>query len=120
MNKKIGSYQELIVWQKSRQLVTQIYTVTKSFPEVEKFGLTNQLRRAAVSIPSNIAEGYRRSTKTDYRHFLVMAYGSTAEIETQLILAMDLNFLDDSEFKSLTNLATEISKMLKSLISKLV
>ncbi len=119
MSSKISSYQELIVWQKGRVLVKEIYSKTESFPDKEKFGLTNQLRRAAISIPSNIAEGYRRSTKPDYRHFLITAYGSTAEIETQLILSNDLHFINKNEFDSLMSLTIEISKMLQSIIKKL-
>ena len=80
----LKSYRELVVWQKAFQLCTHVYGLTKRFPPEERYGLTAQIRRAAVSIPSNIAEGYSRNTKRDYLHFLWMANGSLAEIETQL------------------------------------
>lgn len=120
MTGKVNSFKELIVWQKSRLLVKEIYLITEKFPEKEKFGLATQLRRSAVSIPSNISEGYRRSTKPDYRHFLSISYGSAAELETQLILANDLKFIKDEEFNYLINLIIEISKMLQSMLNKLI
>lgn len=91
-NIKITSYKDLVVWKKSIELVKLIYSLTKEFPDDEKFGLTNQLRRAAVSIPSNIAEGYGRRSQKDRLHFYVMAYGSSLEMETQLVIAKELNF----------------------------
>ena len=81
---KINTYRDLIVWQKSMDLVVEIYKLTKNFPKSEIYGLTSQMKRCAVSIPSNIAEGRRRGSRKDYRHFLIIAYGSGAELETQI------------------------------------
>jgi four helix bundle protein len=88
------SYKDLIVWQKAMDLVVLIYELTSLFPTEEKFGLTSQLRRASVSIPSNIAEGYGRRNKTDNAHFLSIALGSGLEVQTQIILAERLQFCD--------------------------
>ncbi len=83
----VESYKNLIVWQKSMDLVLLIYSLTKKFPEEEIYGLTSQMKRAEVSVPSNIAEGSRRSSKKDFRNFLLNAYGSGAELETQIKIA---------------------------------
>ncbi|PIR88665.1 MAG: four helix bundle protein [Candidatus Harrisonbacteria bacterium CG10_big_fil_rev_8_21_14_0_10_44_23] len=88
----IKSYKDLIVWQKSMNLVTEIYKLSKTFPKSEIFGLTSQIKRSAVSIPSNIAEGSRRGSKKNFRHFLLNAYGSGAELETQLDIAEERQF----------------------------
>lgn len=117
-----GNYKELIVWQKSIALVKQIYRVTQSFPSEEKFGLVSQLRRAAVSIPSNIAEGQARRTTGDYIRFVSMAEGSLAEVEIQLIIAVELEFCSKLDTYSHFALVLEIRKMLnalrRSLLSK--
>jgi four helix bundle protein len=84
------SYKELTVWQQSYKFGLEVYSVTKNFPADEKYGLVSQLRRASLSIPSNIAEGSKRGTRKDYRSFIIMAYGSSAEIETQLLFSKDL------------------------------
>lgn len=89
----VESYQDLTVWQRAMQLARETYQVTQTFPNDERFGLTSQMRRAAVSIPSNIAEGWGRQTTNQYIQFLQVAQGSAAELETQLILAVDLGFL---------------------------
>lgn len=91
---KIESYENLIVWQKSMDLVTAIYELTRQFPKEEVFGLTSQMRRAAVSIPSNIAEGSRRGSRKDFRNFLLIAYGSGAELETQIKIAKRLSYVE--------------------------
>jgi len=91
-----GDYKSLIVWQKSITLVKLIYRLTASFPAEERFGLTSQMRRAAVSVPSNIAEGQARRTTGDYVRFVSNAEGSLAELDTQLIIAIDLEYLDKS------------------------
>jgi four helix bundle protein len=91
----MSHFKELVVWQKSMQLVKQIYLATEHFPSKEIYGLTSQLRRAAISVPSNIAEGQARYSKPDFRHFLLIAKGSLAEIETQLLLANDLGYLKE-------------------------
>jgi len=92
----IGGYKDLIAWQKGMDLVVAVYGLTKAFPSDERFGLTAQVRRAAVSIPSNIAEGYSRKGKRDYLRFLEIALGSANEVETQLMAAMRLGFADSA------------------------
>jgi four helix bundle protein len=108
--KKLKSFKELIVWQKAYKLVLEIYKFTYNFPKAETYGLTQQVRRAAISIPSNIAEGYGRKHKTDYHRFLSMAYGSLLELETQYLLAIDLNYTKKSDF--IENLFKEVGGML--------
>lgn len=111
-------YKELIVWQKSIELVKQIYLLTNKLPKSELFGLTSQTRRASISIPSNIAEGYMRTHKLEYIHFLSISLGSAAELETQLILIQSL-YPNLKETTNIINLLTEINKMLYVLIKKL-
>ena len=113
------SYKELTVWKYSYQFGLEIYLITKKFPSDEKFGLVSQLRRASVSIPSNIAEGSKRGTRKDYRSFAVIAYGSGAEIETQLLFCKDLGYINENEYIALNNKLTEIMKMLNAMINKL-
>ena len=115
---KIKSYQDLTVWQKSRKFVVLLYQITDKFPRHEFFGLTNQMRRASVSIPSNIAEGFRRKSKKEKLQFLRISYGSGSEVETQLIIAKDLKYLNDSDFEILNNLLGEILSMLNKIISQ--
>ena len=117
MNQKIQSYQDLIVWQKGIALVECVYAASKSFPDEEKFGLTSQMRRCAVSIPSNIAEGFGRGKNKYYRYFLTIARGSLLELETQTIISERLGYLKSP--KEILNLIEEESKMLNSLLSKL-
>lgn len=88
-------HRDLLVWQKGMALVTEIYRVTKEFPKDELYGLTNQLRRAAVSIPSNVAEGYARNSRNELHHFLGQARGSLAELETQIEIAMNLGYMSE-------------------------
>jgi len=94
--KKLKSFKELIVWQKAYKLVLEICKFTYNFPKAETYGLVQQIRRAAISIPSNIAEGYGRKHKTDYHRFLSMAYGSLLELETQYMLSIDLGYAKQS------------------------
>ena len=115
----LKSYRELVVWQKAFQLCTHVYDLTKRFPPEERYGLTTQIRRAAVSIPSNIAEGYSRNTKRDYLHFLWMANGSLAEIETQLLLAIELRFGRKEDLDAAVERVREIDRILKSLLRSL-
>ncbi|MDB4631887.1 four helix bundle protein [bacterium] len=115
----VQSFKDLIVWQKAMALVTEVYKVTKEFPKEELYGLTNQVRRAAVSIPSNIAEGHARKGTAEFRNFLSIARGSLAEVETQLLIARNLNYLDQTRLNQLMATHTEIGKMLNSLIKKL-
>lgn len=100
---KIQSYHELIAYQKAYQLVLLIYRMTGSFPKEEVYGLTSQIRRAAVSIPSNIAEGFMRGSK-EYLHFLKIALGSAAELETQLSLSKDLGYCSEADFPEMQTL----------------
>jgi four helix bundle protein len=113
------NYKDLIVWQKAMGLVKLIYEATGNFPSCEKFGLTDQLRRSAISIPSNIAEGYGRGHKKDYVRFLQIARGSLYEMETQTEIASMLNYLSKDDYSKILTLSIEIEKMLNSLISKL-
>ena len=109
----------LFVWQKSRELVKEIYVITKKIPKEELFGLTSQLRRAVISIISNIAEGAGRGTNNDFAHFLDIAQGSAYEVETQIILAFDLEYINQQEFESLNNKVIEIQKMINKLTLKI-
>jgi four helix bundle protein len=97
----LKNYKELKVWQKSYELCLKIYRMTTKFPTEEKYGLTAQIRRSAVSIPSNIAEGYRRKTTLDYVRMLYISYGSVCELETQILLAGDLDLLEKGELSKL-------------------
>lgn len=116
---KIKSYKDLIVYQKAYNMVLNIYKLTKDFPDVEKYGLISQIRRCSISIPSNIAEGYRRG-KREYVQFLKIAYGSCAELETQLSLSKDLGFVSEKEkFENIYILQEEVSKMLGAIICKI-
>lgn len=119
MDEKINSYRDLIVWQKSVALVVKIYEITKLFPRSEIFGLTNQMRRAAVSIPSNISEGYGRRSRADYKRFLSIASGSCYELETQAEISNLLGFINEDIFRQLRVFINEISKMLSAIIAKL-
>jgi len=112
-------YQDLIVWQKAKALATQIYQATELFPKTEIYGLTSQLRRAGVSVASNIAEGQGRLTKGEFCHFLGQARGSLLEVETQLAIALDLHFLGDEEFRKLEGLSSEVQKLLNGLIGSM-
>ena len=109
------SYRDLEVWQKAMDLVTDIYSTTNSFPDTEKFGLTNQLRRAAVSIPSNIAEGQGRGSKKEFNQFLNIAYGSLQEVETQIEISTRLNFISNEQSTPLLDQCSTIARMLNGL-----
>ena len=113
------SYKELIVWQKSYNLCLDIYSVSKLFPKEELFGITSQIRRASLSIPSNIAEGNARGSRKEYIHFLRIAFASAAEVETQLMLCKDLSLIKEKDYITISLLLTEVMKMLNSLIKKL-
>lgn len=113
--RKSYGYRELIVWQKSMELAKHIYRVTQSFPNEEKFGLVSQMRRAAVSIPSNIAEGQARRTTREFIQFVSHAEGSLAELDTQLRLGVDLGLCANGEATEIGALIEEIRKMLNGL-----
>ena len=119
MQESIQSYKDLIVWKKSVDLTLLIYRLTDTFPSREAFGLSSQMRRAAVSIPSNIAEGRRRGTTKDFMHFLRIAHGSLAELETQMVISRRLSYADDESTAHITSMATEVGKMLHAMIKKL-
>jgi four helix bundle protein len=110
------SYRDLIAWQKGIELVTRIYEVTEPFPAREIYGLSNQLRRAAVSIPSNIAEGQARFSKKDFAHFLRQAKGSLAEVDTQIVISRNLKYLSANEAEELASACAELGKILSGLI----
>ena len=115
----LKSYKDLIVWQKSMDLVFMVYKLTKSFPKEEQFGLVAQMQRAAVAIPSNIAEGYARQHKPEYIQFLSIAYASGAELETQLKIAEKLGYGDRGTYLKIYSLLEEVSKMLNVMMTKL-
>ncbi|MDR0799299.1 MAG: four helix bundle protein [Dysgonamonadaceae bacterium] len=110
------THKDLIVWKKSMHLVKLIYQQTKNFPKDEIYGLVSQMRRAAVSIPSNIAEGHGRCSYKELVRFLFIALGSSSELETQLIIAYELEFIQEANYMEVMNLNDEVRKMLVSLI----
>jgi len=115
----VENYRELIVWQKAMDVVELVYQATKIFPKEELYGLTNQVRRAAVSIPSNIAEGQARQSTAEFRNFLSIAQGSRAEVETQIMIAQRLGYLPQQQTDQILNLSEEIKRMIYSLTAKL-
>jgi four helix bundle protein len=119
VDKVIKSYRDLIVWQKSMTMVTAVYEQTRKFPADEMYGLTAQIRRASVSIPSNIAEGYSRNSSADYVRYLRIACGSLYEVRTQLEIATHLGYMKQSAFQSLEVGLNEIEKMLSSMIRRI-
>ena len=116
---KIESWRDLLVWQKAHAAALEVYRQTKSFPPEERYHLTNQLRRAAVSVPTNIAEGKGRGSLAEFRLFLVIARGSIEETRYLLLLAKDLGFLSMESHTALESLYTEISKMTNALLRSL-
>ena len=115
----LKNYKELKVWQKAYQLCIVIYKITKGFPNEERYGLTSQIRRAAVSVPSNIAEGYGRKTTQEYIQSLYIAYGSHCELETQIMVSKDLGYIKSDDFQELQQEIGEVERMLKALIKSL-
>ncbi len=113
------SYRELLVWQKAKALAAQIYQATEQFPKPETYGLTSQIRRAAVSVPSNIAEGQVRLTSGEFCHFLGQARGSLLERDTQLAIALDLNYLQPDRYKALDEDTYQVLGLLNRLIESL-
>ena len=113
------TYRDLIVWQKSMILVNEIYEATKKYPSEEKFGLQLQVRKSAVSVPSNIAEGYGRQSTNDYIRFLQIALGSLFELQTQAEISLNLKFISKESYKEIDELSREIERMLSSLIRKI-
>jgi len=116
---KSRNFRDLEVWKKGMEIVREVYRSTGAFPRVERFGLMDQMRRSAVSIPSNVAEGFNRLHNKEYRHFLYVALGSCAELETQVEIAADLAYIDDHRKAFLLERLDHESRMLRSLIKKL-
>ncbi len=115
----LKNYKDLNVWQKSYRLCLDIYSFTRKFPKEEVYGLSSQIRRAAVSVPSNIAEGYGRKTRKEYIQALYIAYGSLCEVETQIMLAGDLDYIESEALKELISDLRDSERMLKALIRSL-
>jgi four helix bundle protein len=115
----VNSYRDLLCWQKAMSLVTGVYKASGRFPKDEMYGLCSQIRRCAISIPSNIAEGYGRHATNDYIRFLQIARGSLFELQTQMEIASNLGYMEKDEFSALFELANEIERMVNSLINKL-
>ena len=115
----LKNYKELKVWRKSYRLCLEIYRITKEFPKEERYGLMSQIRRATVSVPSNIAEGYGRKTTPEYIRFLYIAYGSICELETQVLLSGSLGYIEADKIEILLEGIGEIERMLKALIKSL-
>ena len=115
----LKNFKELKVWQKAYQLCLEIYKITKGFPKEERYGLTSQIRRSAVSIPSNIAEGYGRKNRGEYIQSLYIAYGSNCELETQIMLSGDLGYIEERSLRRLLEGVGDIERMLKALIKSL-
>lgn len=112
---KISSYKDLLIWQKGIVLVVKVYKLVKTFPQEELYSLTSQIKRASVSIPSNISEGYRRNTDKSFSHFIDISRGSLNELETQLIIAKELDFITDLNlYNEIVSLIEEESKMINS------
>lgn len=115
----IRSYKDLIVWQRAIELTVAVYELTNSFPAEERYGLMNQMRRAAVSIASNIAEGRLRSSRKDFKNFLHIAFGSGAELETQILIAKKLSYTQRLDYQKVDALLMETMKMLNVLIYRI-
>ncbi|WP_169978464.1 four helix bundle protein [Tautonia rosea] len=113
------NYRDLIAWQRAMDLVEQVYQDTARFPNEERFGLTNQLRRSAVAIPSNIAEGQGRGGNREFHRFLSIAHGSLREVETQLLIADRLRYLDDPATSELLSRCSEVGRLLNGLMNSL-
>jgi four helix bundle protein len=116
MSTKINTYKDLIAWQKSIDLVSDVYSITKLFPAEEKFGIVSQLNRAAVSIPSNIAEGWGRESSKNYLQFLRISRGSVMELETLMIISKNLGYIEKEKQELITNRIEEVGKILQGLI----
>ncbi len=115
----LKNFKELKVWQKAYQVCLDVYNISRNFPAEEKFGLTSQIRRSAVSVPSNISEGYGRKTTPDYIRSLYIAYGSNGELETQALLSGDLAYINNENKNILLDKISEVERMLKALIKSL-
>ena len=115
----MNDYKELVIWQKGMEIVRLVYKLTSDYPKCEKYVLVSQMRRCAISIPSNIAEGFRRRYTKDIKRFAIIAYGSIAELETQLLISADLDYCSVERGNNLAELLVEASKMINSFIKSL-
>jgi four helix bundle protein len=115
----MSTFRNLLIWQKSMTLVTEIYQLTKSFPKEEIYGLTSQIRRSSISIPSNIAEGYGRNGNKDYLKFLNIAIASLYEIQTQIEISYNLKYINEIQFNKIFEESREIERMMSSFITKI-
>ena len=116
---EIKNFKDLIVWQKAMKLATEVYRITNKLPKEESYGLTSQMRRSAVSVPSNISEGHSRHSTKEFQRFLYIALGSNSELETQLLLCIELAYLKNEDLKQIFELHKEVEKMIKVLARKL-
>jgi len=114
------NFKELKIWQNARSFVKDVYIATSNFPQEERFGLISQMRRSAISIPSNIAEGSGRNTEKDFSHFLNIALGSAYELQTQIFLSYDLELLKEEKMNALNSSLEEIQKMIYGLIKSII
>jgi four helix bundle protein len=119
MGHEVRSFKDLVVWQKSMALVTEVYRASQGFPKEEIFGLTSQIRRSAVSVPSNIAEGNARTSKKEFQYFLSNARGSLAELETQLLIAHQLEYINETAKNQMLDRLWEVGRILNGLLSSL-
>ena len=115
----MNNFRDIIVWQKAMILVTDIYNISSDFPKFEQFGLTSQIRRSSVSIPSNIAEGFGRNYKNEFIRFLQISVGSLFELQTQMEIAKNIDFISSESFNKILSNTIEIEKMLKALIKSI-
>ena len=116
----VNSYRELVVWQKAMDLVVEVYRLVKLLPREERYALSDQMRRSAVSTPSNIAEGHTRNSTKEYIQFLSIAKGSNAELQTQLSICSRLGYLSDEQISKVIVLSEEVGKMISSIQKKLI
>jgi four helix bundle protein len=119
LEKKTSTYKDLIVWQKSIQLITDIYALTKTFPMDERFGIVSQINRAVISIPSNIAEGWGRELSKNYLQFLRISRGSLMETETLILIAKNLDYINEKDFYQINEKIEEVGKILQGLIKSI-
>ena len=119
MTKEVRSYKDLVAWQKSMDLVTAVYRASQGFPKEEILGLVSQIRRSAVSVPSNIAEGHARTSRKEFQYFLSNARGSLAELETQLTIAHQLEYIDETGINQLLDRLGEVGRILNGLLTAL-
>lgn len=119
MDKKVSTFKDLIVWQKSIALITTVYSLTKTFPADEKFGIVSQINRAVVSVPTNIAEGWGRESSKNYIQFLRIARGSLMEVETLVLISKNLDYLSEQDYSEINKQIDEVGKILQGLLKSI-